>query len=1233
MSRFTQVCIRRGTEGLGRSKGFWSGKDVLFNNDTSSIYVLDEKTTTRDVLDTIQGLIEFNLRDWVLWDMRRSIQRSLNGKFATCLFDLHSIPSLNRDKWKQGCFVSLPRMLECWKNDCKTPDQLSEFLADEWVAAWRHDPSLSPNFYFWVPKQIPLARLLLVRWDRIDPSMSLETFLQNMWNLAELKISGARCLGPGRLSEDLIAYKENFRIVRDILRCDELEVLAKCGFSLHLEGEMTSAKVRAILTAPVFATTCLLVLAQKGLLLPPQNLGAEPLSRIRELELMKPFDRWFVSREHQMRFSAVLLSSTIREPRDIPSDLREFEFVSYNRRPNLKILRRMLIEYGQENDLSPFDLTRFESYISIRVEEERKMWRPQWFRDQGYPEAWCNFSDAAFLSSRSGIEGIVDQLKSFCQWALDHFESPWDITALDLINPHDPKKSDTFAAFCKKRIAIAGKGGQDPNTRWIKAAGLFKRVKNFVSNPGYPWYREGASNPFELICTPFKSSNRKGQKTHRSRIATLIHEKMIEVLLDMDKDGTPTFAWARTQFAKEDTEDNGTWCPSRWTALAVLLLLPPRKKSVRWLDQGLMDEKVFDPETFKMVDNNHPLRNYTYEDGQTHQQRYGRASGVIQQMTDDFMGSSDHIGLFINTNKTQLWNPERRNGYELPWPDGSELLASNDQELRQHGLWLRRVYQVLAYQYRHVMAHDPNPAPITFADVRCDAAKVSANEDCARRMPRFVPLFRDTSNRKAMERDASLGIVAMPLTDSKLENAYIALCLETETRLKSEGFDSVCLTMPRTRKGAALSGISSRNAKFDIHCLRVAGISRLIEIGVDPVIVQEFVAGHLTPAMTHRYLKMQPWHVREKIIEAIVNGDFKSAMETFAEKVAKGEWDREKTFVGLPRFQEHVANLPEDFACFSVVKGGICVMGGKGDACNEGGVYERQGDGKDTVDVDFGPVQGGCGNCIYFRTAAFLLQEQTLVLNVLLAELRAQARERKEMRTKISDLTCKIDEAEETCEKNRLISDKSLLEARIEELNHDMVPRLTEWVNRYIMLKECESQLNDLLNGNSITTALVAPFGDNIGLTAGDLKVDQEMTPDIGLIGRIVEGGRILGAQGIAVPEDHARFLERAVDKLLRMNGSQHLLLDVPAGERVHGASMLFNALEALIGAEAIQKALDSETPLAMPESLRCNVNQFAGALVGAARKGRLTVDNLLEEGRSCNMISDPNEGDYIWGM
>lgn len=1002
MPKFTQVNIRRGTVGLSHSKGFWSGKEVLFNNDESTIYVLDEKTTTQDLIDTILGVIDAGIRDWVLWDMRRNIEILSHGKYVRHFFTPQIDPALQRREWMTSKGPSMKLMLECWQQEGKTSEQLCEFLTDQWISAYRRNTNLCPNMKHGVPPEISLARLLFIRWENFSGSMPLNVFLQGLWDLAEMDMSGGRFLGSGQWGQNLYNYKKNHQIIRDSLIGEERELLAKHNLSFHLEGKMSNAKVRTVLTSPTFASLAILVLAEKGLILPPKNISGDPVSRIRELGWMKPFDKWFSRNDEQYKMGFMLICSTIRDPRDIPADLR-IHWKQDSTNLNLKCLRRLLIGYGEENALSPFDTRPLERGMATRINLEKKKWRAQWFRDQNHSEEWCSFADVAYASNNAGVKVVADRLKSFCSWALSRFKSPWDISPADLLNPHNPKGSNTFAACCKKE---ASSGGKDPQIRWSNASSVFKSVVNAVSIPGYPWSREDVVNPFEKIGSPFKGNRNRNQKTHRSRIATLIHDKMVEVLLDLDEQGRPTFAWAKTQFIAEDMNDEGTWCPSRWTLLGSILLLPLRKSQGRWLDQGLMDQMVFDPETFQMVENTHPLRDYTYEDGQSHLQRYGRPSGAIQQMTDSFMGVADHVGLFVNTNKTQLWNSAKRNGYELPWPDGSELLAKDDAELRQHGYWLRRVYEVLAYQYRHVMEHDPNPEPISFTDIRGDTDKVSVDEECVNRMPRFVPLFRETLNKKQVERDGKRCLAAMPVTEAKLESAYIVLCMEVEKRLKAEGYDSVSLTMPSTKKTASKSGINSRKAKFDIHCLRVAGISRLIELGIDPVIVQEFVAGHLTPAMTHRYLKMQPWHVREKIIEAIVNGDFKSAMETFAEKVAKGDWNQENTFVGLPRFRDHVANLPEDFACFSVVKGGVCVMGGKGDACNEGGVYEREGG-----EVDFGSVQGGCGNCIYFRTAAFLIQEQALVLNILLAELRAQAKERKELRVKIVELECQIDEA------------------------------------------------------------------------------------------------------------------------------------------------------------------------------------------------------------------------------
>jgi hypothetical protein len=385
-------------------------------------------------------------------------------------------------------------------------------------------------------------------------------------------------------------------------------------------------------------------------------------------------------------------------------------------------------------------------------------------------------------------------------------------------------------------------------------------------------------------------------------------------------------------------------------------------------------------------------------------------------------------------------------------------------------------------------------------------------------------------------------------------------------------------------------------------------------LDIDPEIVQEFIAGHMTLAMTNRYIKHHPWHVREKIIDAIVNGHFKTAMEIFAEKVAKGESLKE-ALVSVPRLREHIQDLPEDFASFAVVEGGICIMGGKGDPCDEGGVYERDADKKDETETYFGPVRGGCGNCRHFRSTPFHIEEMALYIDILMAELRALARQRKIIRTKITDIKCEIDDCEDADKKIRLTSDLNLHEARLESLNHNMVPAIYEWFNRYRVLMECQAQKLALDEGQPLT--LVSPFGGN-GLTPKDMEVEPEETTDIALTARIIEKARVLENVGIPIPEDNARILEQSVDLFLRMNGSVSLLMDVTSNkDRARGASMIFNALESLVGAKRMQKSLDKREPLCLPGAEKDAINNLATAVVEAANKGELTYNSV------CSVVND----------
>ncbi|MGE4580354.1 MAG: VPA1269 family protein [Desulfuromonadales bacterium] len=1220
MNYFTNPEVIFGTEGLVRSEGFWSKKEILIcNADKPTVHLLNKKTTTNDLIQAIESHIDLNLRDVIIKEYLRAMEKIEAGVDTSSVgtrFRFHHIPDLNRPEFIGERNVrQLPRwtsILMTLRREGKNYDEIAAFLADSWLEYYRENTPAGMDCSTRLEGQMPL---FLIAWRNFNTTTEPAEFIKALWHLMELNVSSEKILGKGRPYTALVT-KDGFDKFLKTISDVEWQLLKK--FNATEFKEFNRSNAIALTALPKAAALAWAILIKNKFAL--VNPGAFSLRLPEAFNALGELDQYGLKKGDQWgRLLPILSSTTVNIIKDIPANLPDL-LPQPKGRSYTGILKTILINYPTEEHGFPlFDLSRFSRTRTKKTEKEL-VGTPEWFRDNGYSQDWCEFCGIS-LEGKGGVDTTKRTLKHIAEWTGQRFNSPWDIKPVDLRTPANPKNTDTFFAYLNKRRL------QSKADIWARTALLFKRVANYLNTPGYPGYEEGVkrNNPFETIENPFKKSYRNGNKTHRSRISTVLHDRLIEVLLSPDENGKPIFKWARESsrkhFSASDFLPDGSWCPSRWTALALLLLLPPRKKQVRWLDQGLMDEFIFDPDTFSMVENTHKLFDFRYEDGQSHQERYGRPSGAIQQITDSFMGKTEHLGLFINTNKTQLWNPKRRNGYELPWPDGKELLESEDPEVQEQGRWLRKVYDVLAYQYKCVQQNDPDPVPVTFSDVYQDRMYLPKDPEIQKSLPYFVPLFREFSNKETVNRDGELIHASLPITAAKIVAAFTALCMEVELLLKSEGFEHVQLTVPnktKSGKSAKKGSISSRSLKFDIHSLRVAGISRLIEMDIDPTIVQEFVAGHLTPAMTHRYLKFQPWHVREKIIEALINGNLKSAMDIWAENIAKGK--DAHGFVSAPRFREYVANFPDDYASIAPVSGGICIMGGMGDACNEGGVYEQDVFNKDETETVFGPVQGGCGNCRFFKTAPFLIMEQSFYLDSLMDDLRAMAALRKELRTKITDLECRITGCVEPETKHSLDDQKSIHKARLESVNHDMVPMLTEWVNRYMMLQDCQKIIDENVDAQS-DLALVSTFGTSVGLTVEDLKVEIEKTTELGLAGRIVEKARTLEGRGIAIPAKPALMLQRSVDVILRSTGSPYLLLDITDGQIGRAASMLYNALEESFGAEAIEQAAKKQAPLPLDCSQREKINTLASAVVSATNKGKLTIESVAQETNGNTLI------------
>ncbi|MBW2187826.1 MAG: hypothetical protein JRG71_16045 [Deltaproteobacteria bacterium] len=69
MSDFTNPEVILGTEGLVRTKGFWSKNEILIcTSTTPTIHLLNERTTTSDLIQAIESYIDLTLHDIVMED-------------------------------------------------------------------------------------------------------------------------------------------------------------------------------------------------------------------------------------------------------------------------------------------------------------------------------------------------------------------------------------------------------------------------------------------------------------------------------------------------------------------------------------------------------------------------------------------------------------------------------------------------------------------------------------------------------------------------------------------------------------------------------------------------------------------------------------------------------------------------------------------------------------------------------------------------------------------------------------------------------------------------------------------------------------------------------------------------------------------------------------------------------------------------------------------------------------
>ena len=186
-----------------------------------------------------------------------------------------------------------------------------------------------------------------------------------------------------------------------------------------------------------------------------------------------------------------------------------------------------------------------------------------------------------------------------------------------------------------------------------------------------------------------------------------------------------------------------------------------------------------------------------------------------------------------------------------------------------------------------------------------------------------------------------------------------------------------------------------RVARYDIHTLRVSGISALIEAGMPPDLVSQ-VAGHSTVVMTLYYNVVSASSVNEHLKSALL----RTAVDLDAlDSLNDGDFDRISEYLtntrdaedacGFSMLRDRIGHGTRDF---DVMSHGIC----PGGECSSGGVWSSSQAGHKPV-----PRPLSCSLCRYRLTGPMFLPGLVLNANRLMHELRRKGEQIAELNVEL----------------------------------------------------------------------------------------------------------------------------------------------------------------------------------------------------------------------------------------
>ena len=350
-------------------------------------------------------------------------------------------------------------------------------------------------------------------------------------------------------------------------------------------------------------------------------------------------------------------------------------------------------------------------------------------------------------------------------------------------------------------------------------------------------------------------------KTYRSRIPRWVLARLAQLIVVRNEKGyrwgdaiTSPDALAGSTFmtvtdyqgvrASGQPEDEkslpwvSVFCPILPAIIFLMVKYPLRTEMVRWQDGGDFDEFILDAAKHAMVKNPHGLG--------------GRQLGALQIGDGDVSGRQN-MDLIVAVNKVAA-EAQSRMEYSIPFVD--EETAWVIEEVQK---WQRR------YGALPKLVHRPDE-PGTSSRNRSQLTRQEA--------PELSPLFRFPARESSNASDGHF-----PPTHHQVRNFWDRLAAYYDTVYTDDP------KLSETRRVSSNGRVRVEvKALFDLHSLRVSGVSALLDAGV-PLGIVASITGHQTLVMCLYYYKANRAAIRKKLSD--VCADLRKTSPDDAEQVEK----------------------------------------------------------------------------------------------------------------------------------------------------------------------------------------------------------------------------------------------------------------------------------------------------------------------------------------------------------